>query len=315
MMRQAILQKIEEILCQNSYRFQSFAEANNSFDLIARRQNLVLILKVLSNIDALRIEHARDLKKLAHVFHAHSLVIGEKSKVFNLKDDVVYERYELPALSIQAFESLLASNFPLSRSYKGQQVVELDFEKLRKLRKLEGLTLKQLSEAAGISLETLHRYEHGLPAQFEVAQKLERILNNSLVKSINLFAYTLEIASTAETERTEDTALEQLRDLGLKLSVFERATVSAAGIEHPLLISHVKENQNPAKKTLLLEKTQRVINQPGLILSSTKKTFHHPHLPVLDVNEITTFSSVHDILNAVHEHTARNAHEKRKKSK
>lgn len=311
MTRQTLSQRVLDTLTRNGFSYQGFFEGNSSFDVIARRENLVLILKVLQNIDALRQEHARDLQKLGHAFHAHSLVIGEKSKVYELQSGVVYERYQVPVLSLEGFDALLQSRFPLLRSFKGQQVVELDTEKLRWEREHASMTLKELSEAAGISLETLHRYEHGYPAQQEVAEKLEKILQTNLIRAINLFAYH-PVAPVDRPSEIPDSALEQLRELGLKLSVFERAPVNAAGTEHPLLISHVRANQNPRKKAILLEKTRKMVKQPGLLISSSQKTLRGGDIPMVRADELSTFSSLHDILEAVH---GPNAHLEPKKSK
>lgn len=318
MMRPNLVNQVLNLLQKHGFTYQSFVDSNSSFDIIARQQNIVLILKVLSNIDSLRPEHARDLQKLTHVFNAHSLIIGEKTKVFELQANVLYERYGLPVLSLQGLEFLLQQRMPVQRSFKGKNIVELDVNKLRAEREARELTLKDLSERAGISLESLHRYEHGSPAQLDVAEKLEEILHAKLIRGINVFKHTYpasEISEKAQNDPLSINALEQLKELGLKLSVFERAPLTAAAEEHHLLISHVKEHQNPAKKTLLLEKTLSVVKQPGMILSSSKKSIRHSHVPVVNVDEITTFSNVHDILNAVNEQNARETYEKRKRSK
>jgi putative transcriptional regulator len=304
MMRPNLVENVLHLLHQHGFTYQSFVDSNSSFDIIARQQNIVLILKVLSNIDSLRVEHARDLQKLTRVFNAHSLIIGEKTKVFELQSTVLYERYGLPVLSLQGLESLLQQRMPVQRSFKGKNIVELDVNKLRAEREARELTLKDLSERAGISLESLHRYEHGSPAQLDVAEKLEQILHTKLIRGINVFehAYALsDISQKAQDDPLSINALEQLKELGLKLSVFERAPLTAAASEHHLLISHIEDTHHAAKKAMLLEKTQHVMKQPGLIVTRSKKKLHVNNVPVLQEEEISTFSNVKDMMKMVNE--------------
>lgn len=300
MIRPTLVDQVLQLLHANGFTFQSFMDSNSSFDIIARRQNMVLILKVLSNIDSLRAEHARDLQKLSHVFNANSLIVGEKTKVFELQRNVLYERYGLPVLSLDGFSALLQQKMPVQRSFKGKNIVELDAEKLRAQREARALTLKDLSERAGISLESLHRYEHGSPAQLDVAEKLEEILHAKLIRGINVFEHAYGNRELSN-DPLSNNVLEQLRDLGLKLSVFERAPLTAADAEQRLLISHVENPHAAVKKALLLEKTQHVTQHPGIIVTRSRKKLHVNNVPVLHEEEISTFSNVKDMMRMVHE--------------
>lgn len=298
MIRNTLLEQTIQTLIRNGFSYQSFADSNSCFDLIARKQNLVLVLKVLPNIDSLRPEHARDLKKITGVFNAHSLIIGERSKVFTLNPDVLYERYDLPVLSFEGFQQLLASRLPTQRSFKGQNVVELDIERLRKEREARELTLKELSNQIGVSLESLHRYEHGSPAQLDVAEKLERVLHTRLIRGISVFK-PIEKETEEKNAPLTNSVLDQLQDLGLKLSVFERAPLNAAATEHNLLISHAETKQNVRKKALSMEKTQTILNYPGLIITNETKRMSMGNIPVLHSEDISTFSSAEDMMNSL----------------
>ncbi len=302
MMRPSLVEQVFSLLREHGFTYQSFVDSNSSFDIIARQQNIVLILKVLANIDSLRAEHARDLQKLTHVFNAHALIIGEKTKVFELQRDVLYERYGIPVLSAEGFQSLLQQRMPVQRSFKGKNIVELDVNTLRKEREARALTLKELSEQVGVSLESLHRYEHGSPAQLDVAEKLESILHAKLIRGINVFEHHYPLVERAEENPLSINALDQLRELGLKLSVFERAPLTAAAEdEHRLLISHIEDTHHAAKKAMQLEKTQHVVKQPGIIVTRSRKNLHVNNVPILREEEISTFSNVKDMMKMVNE--------------
>jgi putative transcriptional regulator len=299
MTRTELFEKAVLLLTRHGFSIQSFYESNVCFDLIARKQSLILVLKILINIDALRNEHAQDLHKIATAFGAHAIVIGEKSKVYELQPRVLYDRYELPVLSIRGLELLLDYKMPLERSFKGKSVVELDFEKLKEQRQAARLTQKALSQKAHISLESLYRYEQGSPAQLEAAQKLEEILGTNLIQGINVFE-TAKEHSFVNEKPLENEALSQLQDMGMKLSVFERAPLKASGTEHQLLISQIESKKEFPRKSYLLEKTQQIIKRPGLILTKNTEWTHRAHIPAIAEEELSTFSTIEDMLKTLH---------------
>src|SRR5690242_16767234 len=67
-----------------------------SFDLLARRDSLLLIVKVLKNIDALDPEEARRLHELSRLFPAAPILIGQTRGATELEAGVVYNRYGIP---------------------------------------------------------------------------------------------------------------------------------------------------------------------------------------------------------------------------
>lgn len=302
MLREKLYEEVILALAQRGFDTKSFVDMNSCFDVIARKQGLVLILKVLTNIDALRPEHAQELHKLAHAFNASPLIIGERSKAQELQASVLYERYDLPVLSLQGFALLLDQHLPMEKSFKGKSVAVLDAQKLREERESLEMTLKELSEKAHISLESLHRYEKGAPASMEVAEKLEKILHTKIIQGINVFELP-EVPQKLEdkVEIPYNSALEQLHELGLKLSVFAHAPLTAAGKEKPLLISQSENDSTLKRKAFLLSKTQSIVHQPGMIITKKSKHLHVENIPVMHEEELSTFSSVEDIMKALRE--------------
>ena len=94
-MRETILIKAGAMLKEHGFSVENFAHSNTCFDLVAKRPDITLVLKVFNNIDALRDEHALELRKISALFNATVLIIGEKSKAFSLKKGVLYERLGL----------------------------------------------------------------------------------------------------------------------------------------------------------------------------------------------------------------------------
>ena len=84
-MRPIILSKIAALLESQGFHLASFIHSNSCFDLAARRQDKTLLIKVLVNIDALRKDSALELKRVGLAFRATPIVVGLKSKAFNLQ--------------------------------------------------------------------------------------------------------------------------------------------------------------------------------------------------------------------------------------
>ena len=69
------------------------------FDLVARRDNSLLIIKVLTNIDAMSEDVAKELRVLSILLKGHPLLIGERSGTGLLETDVVYDRFGIQAIT------------------------------------------------------------------------------------------------------------------------------------------------------------------------------------------------------------------------
>jgi len=71
-----------------------------SFDLAARRGTLLLLLKILSNIDGLNEKTAIEVRRLSKYLLGSPLLVGEKTRDHRLERGVVYFRYGVPTVNI-----------------------------------------------------------------------------------------------------------------------------------------------------------------------------------------------------------------------
>lgn len=304
-MREILLLKTSALLKEHGFAVESFAHSNACFDLVAKRPDMTLVLKVFNNIDALREEHATELRKIAAVFNATVLIIGEKSKVFSLKKGILYERLSLTALNLQSLSGLLDEHFPSVKYFKGKSIVELDAGKLREKRKELGLTLQQLASKIDSTVESVHRYEKGASTSLNTAEKLEDVLNASLVKKINLFEeQKLEREKEKELfeENFEDSALEKVHDLGVKVAVFKHAPFKA--VAHPsdsLVIGKVTTRQGITKKAEELAKTKEAFKGKPIIISHEFKYRHVADIPIVAEEELDSLNKFKDLMKLIKE--------------
>jgi len=185
--REKILQELYDILTTHGFKVSHIYE-RSCFDLLARKK-LLLLLKVLVNIDSINSLQAHEIKKVAYTFLAAPLIIGLKSKTDYLEEDVVYERHGIPAIALKTLKNMIMEgHHPEVFADRGGYYVQIDGNTLREVREEYNMSLKDLADIAHVSRETIYKYENGLVrASPETAMILEEILNIKIILSIDLF--------------------------------------------------------------------------------------------------------------------------------
>jgi putative transcriptional regulator len=160
-----------------------------SFDLLARRDSQLIILKVLKNIDALSPQDADRLRELSALFHARPLIVGETSGASDLEDGVVYTRYGIGILTGPSLEEYLLRGVPpFLVSSPGGIFARIDGARLRELREDRGISLGALASVAGVTRRTIQLYEEGGGAEISVVERIEGFLHETVALPIDLFA-------------------------------------------------------------------------------------------------------------------------------
>ena len=202
-----------------------FRQRPLSFDFLARRDDQLYILKVLTNIDSLSEDVAREMRVLARFLDGRPLLVGLKASGGRLEAGAVYVRHGIPILSASGLhEFLLEGAPPVAIAAPGGFCVRLDGPALHRLRAERGLSLGQLAEVAGVSRRAISMYEAGMSATVEAALRLEEFLDEALIVPIDPFA-RLELAN----EEARPDALAQVQDPFTR-SVFERLAQLGLGV-------------------------------------------------------------------------------------
>ncbi|MFH1663470.1 MAG: helix-turn-helix domain-containing protein [archaeon] len=303
-MRELILMKAVSFLKNSGFTVSTFFDSNSCFDLIARREDLNLVIKVYSNIDGFRKEQAEELQKISKAFNAVVLLIGEKTKAFELKKGVVYERHSVPAMEYHTFVSIFDTAVPSMKFFKGKTIVELDSTELKEKRNELELTLEELAEKTGITKESLYRLEHGFNTSLETAKKLEKLLKADLIVEKNLLEEFVSAMPEKQekifAENFDDSALEKIHSLGLDLIEFRHAPFKAFGTKKEfLLIDRGKEKNELKKKALLLEKTKAVFDSHSLIITKKFNLKKISLTPVMEEQELDSYSKINQLLDEI----------------
>jgi len=206
-----------------------------SFDMIARRDSLLLVLKVLGNADALNDRVAQELRILSKFLNATPLLVAERSGSGLLEDGVVYSHRGVRVLTSGTLRDHLVDNAPpMAFASPGGLFVHLRSEMLRNLRAQRALSLGLLAEVAGVSRRAIQMYEEGMRATIESALRLEEYLKASLVEPIDPFtplADFLEESKVSEPAKLlgqfEASVMEMLRSVGFRVVPTQQSPFNA----------------------------------------------------------------------------------------
>lgn len=195
MNRLELINSIRDILLKASYFVsEPHVFRSISFDLAARRDDTLLILKVLMNVDAFSKENAEELKLLASLLKASPMLIGERTTNSVIEDGVVYFRYNIPVISNSTLKDYLIEEIsPFLFAAPGGLYVHMDGELIKRIRTEKNISLGTLADIAGVSRRTIQMYEDGMGAMADVALRIEEFLDTPVILSINPIPKVREI--------------------------------------------------------------------------------------------------------------------------
>jgi len=158
------------------------------FDLVARRDNSLLIIKVLINIDAMSEEVANELRTLSILLKGCPLIIGQKSGMGDLQDNAVYDRFGIQTITSETLKTHLLEGISLEvYAAPGGLYVNLDKDRIKKYRSEQNISLGSFARSLKVSRRTVQMYEEGMNATIEVAIRIEDTLGTNITLPIDLF--------------------------------------------------------------------------------------------------------------------------------
>ena len=175
--RTALLEHVRDVLFRGGfYVSELYSMHSTGFDLIARRDDTLLIIKVLTNIDSLSENVSKELQTLSFLLKASPILIGEKNGVNTLEDDVVYFRFGIQAITLETLKNHILEGIPVKiYAGPGGLYVNLDQEKLQKIRRDRNISLGSFARQVHVSRRTIQMYEEGMNARIEIASRISAI--------------------------------------------------------------------------------------------------------------------------------------------
>ncbi len=233
--------------------------------MVARKKLLLLLLKVLINIDSINGLQADAIKKVSSTFLGSPLIVGLKSKTEYLEEDVVYERHGIPVIGLETLKNMIIDkDYPEILADRGGYYVQVNGEALKDVREEYNLSLKDLADLAHVSRETIYKYEHGLVrACPETAMMLEDILNLKITISIDLFKIPDQKICANSLEKQKEGESNSLIDLGFGVIPTQKTPFDAlATMQKP----GASKDKNPLITNLDKKRNQKTLQKMAVNL-------------------------------------------------
>ena len=238
-----------------------------SFDLAARKEDLFILIKILSNIDGLNERTAVEVRRLAKHLLGRTILVGEKSRDQYLERGAVYFRYGIPTVSVPTLaDCLLDGVLPLVYAAHGGLYVRIDGSLIRQLRLDRGISLGALGSRLGVSRRTISKYEtENMDTSIDVAVKLEEIFEEELILPVDLFkSGNLE----DKPEQITDNILQLLSKMGFEVFPTAQAPFNAVTRDEDLVVltGISKFSQNMLKKAQLMSSLSTVARTHSAVI-------------------------------------------------
>ncbi len=246
------------------------------FDIVSRRDDTVLIIKILSNVDAFSRENAEELKVLAEALKASPLLIGEISSSGPLEAGIVYSRFKIPIISNETLaEHLLEEVPPFIFAAPGGLYVKIDSEVLRDIRESRGISLGTLAETAGVSRRTIQMYETGMGAMIDAALRLEEFLQAPIIEPVNPFDYKSENRCEEhrlKRESSDSLPFNRLLDIGFEITPVVKSPFEAITQDNKMVVltGLGADETKMIQKALIASEISKISGKHSLIIVEKK---------------------------------------------
>jgi len=279
------------------------------FDFVARKKNLVMLLKLLFNIDSLTPEFASDMKIVSGSLCTPPLIIGKKTRSGEMEDGVVYERYGINTVTPDTLEEVLVHDLlPSVISARGGYCVEIDGEKLREARMKKSISLGELAKMLGITRRMAHKYEReNANPSLSTAVKLNQLLNDEFMVHVNLFSKPkIEENAEAGFGSVYKTAVfSKLSSIGIEVHPAKRAPFDAVTLipdEKKAMLGRAEEKAaalDMEEVKFLREMLELILMDSFFVFSSYDKNKNMKGMPVLIKKEIDKIRSAEELLELI----------------
>lgn len=310
--RPELIERTRLALAQAGFQLSEPGHARAvSFDLVARRGETLLLVKVFANADSLTEALGAEVRTLAGLLRAAPLLVGERSSAGPLEDGVLYFRHRVPLVAPGTLEQcLLEGEPPLVYAAPGGYYVNLDGATLRGLRAARNLSLGQLAEAAGVSRRAIAMYEEGMGALVEVAERLEDFLAEPLVRPVTLFqapdAPALPAFDPGRAREVLDRQVfARLAQLGYRIVLTERSLFDAVGQdaarEQDLILAGVGElHPEMVERARALQSIGSVVEREVVFIVRDRKSREQVEgTAVIGQDELARMDATSDVLELI----------------
>ncbi len=279
-MQELVANSVMKILSKAGFMVTDLVETKRRcFDIVARREDVILLLKVLYNVDSLKSEMAEEMKLVGKLLKASPIVVGERFTHDYLERGVVYNRHGLPVINTATFyDFIIEGEYPFVYSAPGGYYVKLDKDKIRQARERLDLSLGDVAKTLGISRRAVKKYEEGIDTTLENAIKLEEVLGVPVAKEINILEFVTDDIQMREVEfrevefkDEEAEIIQQLKCAGIKIWPVRNAPFDVvSNVDKKSILTGIKQVRWIEKRANLIGKVSEVLSMTAAYIVDKK---------------------------------------------
>lgn len=286
-MRQTLLDKVNIFLLKGGFTLKNLTRT--CFDVLARKNEQILLIKVLEDANSITRENAEEMATVASYISSSPIIIAEKAGS-RLNDNVVYSRFGVHTLNYATFLNCVSNRFPFVKSGKAGLTANLAGKKFREKREELGYSLNALSKKIGVTSRSITKYENGnSEVTINNAMKIYALFGYHVFNEINIFSKCGRESCKLEPDSgRRDAALRPLSHSTVSRKYIELGFDAAETKKTPfdiiakkgdgIILTEVSDNVNPQMQSFskLLEADNLVIfrkKKPKNIPSITKEGF------------------------------------------
>ncbi len=271
-MKQTLLDKVNIFLLKKGFTIKNLARA--CFDVLARKDNQILLIKVLEDANSISRQYSDEMGTVAAYINASPLIIAEKAGS-QLEDNIVYSRFDIYTLNFSTFFNCVNNRFPFIKRGKAGLTASVIGKKLKEKREELDYSLNALSKKIGVTSRMVMKYENeNSEVTINRAMKIYNMFGHQVFNEVNVFTQHRQPQSKFETEVSR-----KYIELGFDANETKKTPFDIiARKDDEIILTEVSDNANPQVPSLskLLDADNLVIFQkkkPKNVPSMTKEEF------------------------------------------
>jgi len=276
-MNQKPLEKVELFLLKKGFIVKSLTRS--SFDILARKEGVILLVKVLEDANSINREYSEEMTSIASC-----IIVADKAGA-RLQDNVVYVRFGMWTINPITFFNCINSKMPFIMSNQAGLTASLDSAKLKDKREELGHSINSVSKMVGVSGRMIFNYEsRDSEVTVNTALKIHRIFGDNVFDEINIF----ETKAATPNKCTTDIANKYV-NLGFEAADTRKTPFNViAKKDNQIILTEVGDKVNPEVKSL-----SKLIDADNLVIFDKKKP---KDLPSITKKEFFEFEEANDLI-------------------
>lgn len=254
------------------------------FDVLARKEGRILLIKILEDANSISEEYARQMAHVSSYIGASPLIIAEKASQ-RLYDNIVYVRFGIYTLNFNTFRSSVDNKFPFIKSDHAGLTAHVLGDKIKRVREEQGISLGAVARKVGVSRKMIQRYEKGeADVTVNKALKIYDTFGNRVFDKINIFETPLKDKEAAKSDVGKKYFKLGFESIDTKKVPFD----VMAKKEKELILTKVSDKPQPG-----LESLSKLIDADKLVIFRKKKP---KGIPALTKKEFMEFEKAKELV-------------------